>query len=104
MPRERLDVAAACRLLTLLLILVAMPARPGEAVSDPHPAVEGRAALALPQLGARDVALYREIFALQERAVWSRADQPIARPSYHVPLGYTHTHIHTHTTGYHSTI
>jgi len=50
----------------------------------------------------QDVALYREIFALQERAEWARADQLIARLSDDVLLGYVLYQRYMHPTGYRS--
>jgi soluble lytic murein transglycosylase len=105
MPRERLKIAAACRLFTVLLTLACTQARPGEAATElaaAPPGPHNLQALPPPHLGARDVERYRQIFALQERAEWQRADQLIAQLSDPVLLGYVLYQRYMHPTGYRS--
>ena len=53
-------------------------------------------------LSADDVALYREIFALQERGAWPQADAKIARISDKALLGYVQHQRYMHPTKYRS--
>ena len=71
MFRERLFAAAACGLFIAVLTLASAQAQAAQAAGELDPASRGpRHVAGLPHLGARDVALYRQIFALQERAEW----------------------------------
>ena len=106
MPRKRRTAAAACRLLTVLLILATLQARPVQASNTPDPGASAGShdlsATAAPHLGRADIALYRQIFALQERADWAGADRLIARLSDPVLLGYVLYQRYMHPTGYRS--
>jgi soluble lytic murein transglycosylase len=104
MLRERLLVTAACRLLTIVLTLAFAQALAGPAAGEPDPASRvSRAAVGLPpHLGARDVALYRQIFALQDGAEWERADRLIAQLDDPVLLGHVLYQRYMHPTGYRS--
>jgi soluble lytic murein transglycosylase-like protein len=105
MPRKRRTAAAACRLLTILLTLVVMQAQPGEAVAEHDSGAQlapPDRQTALPRLARRDVGLYRQIFALQERAEWRAADQLIAQLRDDVLLGYVLYQRYMHPTGYRS--
>ena len=75
MPRKHLFAATACGLFIAVLTLASAPPEAAQAAGDLDPASrDPRHAAGLPpHLGARDVALYRQIFALQERAEWERA-------------------------------
>jgi hypothetical protein len=78
MPRERLTFAVVRSLLALALMVAFSPALPGEAATGQSPATTrpdlGSPDAPPPHLGARDVELYRQVFALQERADWAGAD------------------------------
>jgi soluble lytic murein transglycosylase-like protein len=104
MLRERLFGAAACRLLAIALTLVLAQALAGPAAGERDPAsrVSGVATGLPPHLGASDVARYREIFALQERAEWERADELIAQLTNPVLLGHVLYQRYMHPTGYRS--
>jgi hypothetical protein len=54
------------------------------------------------RLSRRDIELYRQIFALQERAQWSGADRLIAELSDPILLGYVLYQRYMHPTGYRS--
>ena len=106
MLRKRLTAAAACRLFTVLLTLAFMQAHPHDALAERNPG--GQAGLqnpqstATPHLTRRDLELYRQIFALQERAEWAGADRLIAQLSDPVLLGYVLYQRYMHPTGYRS--
>ena len=105
MPRKRLTVAAVCRLCTVLLTFAFLQVHPGEASTEFDPAPGGPRdlqPLPPPRLAARDVERYRNIFALQERADWARADQLIAQLSDPVLLGHVLYQRYMHPTGYRS--
>ena len=104
MPRKRLFAAAACGLFIAVLTLASAPPQAAQAPGDLDPASrDPRHAAGLPpHLGARDVALYREIFALQERAEWERADGLIAQLNDPVLLGHVLYQRYMHPTGYRS--
>jgi soluble lytic murein transglycosylase len=105
MPRKRLAAAAARRLLTVFLILASLQASPGQAATarGPGELPDARDLQSMtPHLGPRDVELYSQIFALQERAEWAGADQLIAQLSDPVLLGYVLHQRYMHPTGYRS--
>jgi soluble lytic murein transglycosylase len=106
MRRERLTVAAACRLFTVLLTLAFLYSPPREALADRDPGAQpdphNLQSAPLPRLARSDIGLYRQIFALQERAEWPAADQLIAQLQDHVLLGYVLYQRYMHPTGYRS--
>jgi soluble lytic murein transglycosylase-like protein len=104
MLRERLYAAASCRLLTIVLTLACAQALAGPAAGelDPVSRVSRDAAGLPPHLGTRDVALYRQIFALQDSAAWERADRLIAQLNDPVLLGHVLYQRYMHPTGYRS--
>ena len=79
------------------------PAAPSTELDPaPPPSADDLQALRPPRLGARDVELYRRIFALQEDAEWAHADRLIARLGGHVLLGHVLYQRYMHPTGYRS--
>ena len=105
MLRERLTATAACRLFTVLFTLALMQAQPGAALAERNPGAPRdlqNLQSATPHLTRRDIGLYRQIFALQERAEWAGADPLIAQLSDPVLLGYVLYQRYMHPTGYRS--
>jgi soluble lytic murein transglycosylase len=105
MPRERRAFAAIGRL-AIIFIVGFGQVLPGQAATEDGLAA-GRPELssfeqAPPHLGARDVELYREIFSVQERGEWGRADRLIARLEDRVLLGHVLYQRYMHPTGYRS--
>ena len=76
MPRERLFAAAACGLFAIIVTFAAEQAQAGSGSgrSEPSSQVARHPAGLPPHLGARDVALYRQIFTLQDGAAWAQAE------------------------------
>ncbi|HEX6112822.1 MAG TPA: hypothetical protein VFZ10_10960, partial [Geminicoccaceae bacterium] len=104
MLRERLVAAAGWRLFTIALALALAQALAGPAAGELDPASRvSRDVTGLPpHLRTHDVALYRQIFALQEGAEWERADRLIAQLNDPVLLGYVLYQRYMHPTGYRS--
>jgi soluble lytic murein transglycosylase-like protein len=104
MPRERRIVA--CRLLAVSLLIAIIQAQPEAAASGREPA-DAQSGLHLPgatpaHLTRRDIELYHQIFALQERAEWAGADRLITQLGDSVLLGYVLYQSYMHPTGYRS--
>ena len=106
MHGKRPSAAAAFRPLTSLLSIAIVAAGLGAAASAREPADTQLAPSSLrslsPRLGARDIELYREIFALQERAQWAGADRLMAQLSDPILLGYVLYQRYMHPKGYRS--
>jgi soluble lytic murein transglycosylase len=101
---KRLFAAATCGLFIAVLSLAFAQAQAAQAPGelDSTPRSPRHAAGLPPHLGARDVALYRQIFALQERAEWEAADGLIAQLNDPVLLGHVLYQRYMHPTGYRS--
>lgn len=104
MLRERLVAAAACGLFAIIVTLASeqAQARPGSDRSEPSSQVARHPEGLPPHLGARDIALYRQIFALQEGAEWAPADRLIAQLNDPILLGHVLYQRYMHPTGYRS--
>jgi soluble lytic murein transglycosylase len=94
----------ARRLLAVLFTLACLQA-PHGAAANARQSAEKEAGLhslnSTPShLSGRDIKLYRQIFALQERAKWADADRLIARLSDPVLLSYVLCQRYMHPTGY----
>ena len=105
MPRER-RAFTAIGWLAVTVIVGFGQVLPGQAATEDGLAA-GRPELPAfeatpPHLGARDVELYREIFRVQERAEWDRADRLIARLDDRLLLGHVLYQRYMHPTGYRS--
>ena len=105
MPRERLAFTAIGWLAVTVTVGFGQ-VLPGQAATEDGLAA-GRPELPAfeatpPHLGARDVELYREIFRVQERAEWDRADRLIARLDDRLLLGHVLYQRYMHPTGYRS--
>ena len=94
----------ACRLLAVLFTLACLQAPHGAAANARHSAEKQSGLPSLESapshLSARDIELYRQIFALQERAAWADADRLIAQLSDRVLLSYVLYQRYMHPTGY----
>jgi soluble lytic murein transglycosylase len=104
MLRERLFAAAACGLFAILVTFGAEQAQagPDSGRSQPSSQVARHLTGLPPHLGARDVALYRQIFTLQDGAEWAQADRLIAELNDPVLLGHVLYQRYMHPTGYRS--
>jgi soluble lytic murein transglycosylase len=103
MSRERLFAAAACGWFIAVLTLASAQVQAAQAAGELDSASRGpRHVAGLPHLGGRDMALYREIFVLQERAEWELADGLIAQLNDPVLLGHVLYQRYMHPTGYRS--
>jgi soluble lytic murein transglycosylase len=104
MSRERLFAAVASGLFSAMLTFgcAQTQAAQGPGELDATSGVPHHIGDLPPHLGAHDAKLYREIFALQERAEWERADGLIAQLSDPVLLGHVLYQRYMHPTGYRS--
>jgi peptidoglycan lytic transglycosylase len=94
----------ACRLLAVLFILACVQGLHGSAANARQSAGTEAGLHSLEAMPARlsrhDIKLYRQIFALQERAQWADADRLIAELSDQVLLSYVLYQRYMHPTGY----
>jgi soluble lytic murein transglycosylase len=102
MSRERLTPTC---LLVAAFFTFALVQAPGAASGRPSAKTEAglQALESTPShLSRGDIALYRQIFALQERAQWADADRLVAQLSDRVLLGYVLYQRYMHPSGYRS--
>jgi soluble lytic murein transglycosylase len=103
MLRKRLFAALACGLFSAMLTLGCAQTQAAQGSGELDPASRVRHVGDVPpRLGTHDAELYRQIFALQERAEWERADGLMAQLNDPVLLGHVLYQRYMHPTGYRS--
>jgi soluble lytic murein transglycosylase-like protein len=104
MLRERLFAVAACGLFAVIVSFASEQAQAGAVSgrSEPSSSIARHLTGLPPQLGTRDVALYRQIFELQDGAEWAQADRLIAQLTDSLLLGHVLYQRYMHPTGYRS--